>query len=231
MRSSPDGSRRRCSIHPAIEGALPSQETMRADLFGLLRRDRANIEAGHYRRPSDLVANPLPALARSLRFLADLGAIDQRRRERIGSDLDAAEAPGRTYPAYYLRNFHYQTDGYLSDRSAALYDFQVEVLFNGGAGAMRRQALVPIAQYLRGRRIRDQRLLDVACGTGSFLAMIKHNYPRLPVTGLDLSAPYLRHAGGQPRPLVVGEPDRGRRRGAAVCRRDFQPGDLRLSVP
>ena len=68
------------------------------------------------------------------------------------------------------------------------------MLFNGGAGAMRRQALVPIAEYLRGRRIRDQRLLDVACGTGSFLAMIKHNYPRLPVTGLDLSAPYLRHA-------------------------------------
>jgi ubiquinone/menaquinone biosynthesis C-methylase UbiE len=180
---------------PAIEGALPSQEEMRADLFRLLRRDRANIEAGHYRRPPDLVANPLPALGRSLRFLADLGAIDRRRRERIGCDLDAAEAPDRAYPDYYRRNFHYQTDGYLSDHSAALYDFQVEVLFNGAADAMRRQALVPIARHLRGRRIRAERLLDVACGTGSFLAMIKRNYPRLPVAGLDLSAPYLRRAG------------------------------------
>jgi ubiquinone/menaquinone biosynthesis C-methylase UbiE len=176
---------------PEIAGPLPTHQQMRADLFRLLRRDRANIEAGHYRRPPELVGNPLPALGRSLRFFADLGAIDRRRREQIDSDLEA----GNAYPDYYRRNFHYQTDGYLSERSAALYDFQVEVLFNGGAEAMRRQALVPIAQHLRGRRIREQRLLDVACGTGSFLAMIKHNYPRLPVTGLDLSAPYLRHAG------------------------------------
>ena len=181
---------------PEIAGALPTHEEMRADLFRLLRRDRENIEAGRYRRPSDLVGNPLPALGRSLRFLADLGAIDRRRRERIESDLGPSGATDRrAYPDYYRRNFHYQTDGYLSEHSAALYDFQVEVLFNGGADAMRRQALVPIAEHLRGRRIRDERLLDVACGTGSFLAMIKHNYPRLPVTGLDLSAPYLRHAG------------------------------------
>ena len=180
---------------PEIEGALPTHEEMRADLFRLLRRDRANIEAGYYRAPSDLVASPLPALRRSLRFLADLGAIDRRRREAIGSDLDPAGAARKAYPDYYLRNFHYQTDGYLSDHSAALYDFQVEVLFNGGADAMRRQALVPIARHLRDRRIRGERLLDVACGTGSFLAMVKHNYPRLPVTGLDLSAPYLRQAG------------------------------------
>jgi ubiquinone/menaquinone biosynthesis C-methylase UbiE len=173
---------------PEIQGALPTHEEMRADLFRLLRRDRANIEAGHYRAPP---ASPLPALGRSLRFFADLGAIDRRRREQLASELDAERT---SYPDYYRRNFHYQTDGYLSAHSAALYDFQVEVLFNGGAEAMRRQALVPIAQHLRGRRIREERLLDVACGTGSFLAIIKHNWPRLPVTGLDLSAPYLRHA-------------------------------------
>lgn len=34
-------------------------------------------------------------------------------------------------------------------------------------------------------------VLDLACGTGAFLAEIKHNYPRLAVTGIDLSAPYL----------------------------------------
>jgi ubiquinone/menaquinone biosynthesis C-methylase UbiE len=179
---------------PVVTGALPTRERMIADLFGLLRRDRANIEAGHY-RPPDLVGDSLPALRRSLRFFADLGAIDRRRRARIEADLDDADGadPAR-YPDYYRRNFHYQTDGYLSEHSAALYDFQVEVLFNGGADAMRRQALVPIAEYLRGRRIRDQRLLDVACGTGRFLAMLKQNYPRLPVAGVDLSAPYLRHA-------------------------------------
>jgi hypothetical protein len=176
---------------PEIEGALPSHEEMRADLFRLLRQDRANVEAGHYRPPPA----PVPSLGHSLRFLADLGAIDRRRRGQVESDLGTDQQQG--YPDYYQRNFHYQTDGYLSAHSAALYDFQVEVLFNGGADAMRRQALVPLSRHLRGRRIRDQHLLDVACGTGSFLAMVKHNYPRLPVAGLDLSVPYLRHAGEQ----------------------------------
>jgi len=180
---------------PEVEGPLPTREQMMADLFGLLRRDRANIQAGYYRPPDDLLGNPLPALRRSLRFFADLGAIDRRRREQIYAEPSATgNAHTTAYPDYYRRNFHYQTDGYLSEHSAALYDFQVDVLFNGGADVMRRQALVPIAEHLRGRRIRDQRLLDVACGTGRFLAMIKQNYPRLPVTGVDLSAPYLRHA-------------------------------------
>ena len=93
-----------------------------------------------------------------------------------------------------MQNFHYQTDGYLSDHSAALYDFQVEVLFKGSADAMRRQALLPIVEFLRGRPIRAQRLLDVACGTGRFLAFVKQNYPRLPVVGVDLSPAYLRQA-------------------------------------
>ena len=48
------------------------------------------------------------------------------------------------YPPYYLQKFHFQTDGYLSDGSAERYDHQVEVLFGGGAAAMRRHALVPL---------------------------------------------------------------------------------------
>lgn len=176
-----------------VEGALPTRAEMMADLFDLLRRDRANIEAGYYRPPNGM-GNPLPALTESLRFLADLGAIDRRRREQVARELPCADGAGSHLPDYYLRNFHYQTDGYLSEHSAALYDFQVEVLFKGAADAMRRQALVPVVDYLRDRRIREQRLLDIGCGTGRWLKMIKQNYPRLPVTGLDLSAPYLRRA-------------------------------------
>ena len=47
---------------------------------------------------------------------------------------------------------------------------------------------------LAGRRQRDLRLLDVGCGTGRFLREIKSNYPRLPVTALDLSPFYLDRA-------------------------------------
>ena len=53
------------------------------------------------------------------------------------------------YPSYYLQNFHYQTDGYLSDLSANLYDLQVEILFNGAADAMRRRILAPLKRGLQ----------------------------------------------------------------------------------
>src|SRR5205085_2754850 len=106
-------------------------------------------------------------------------------------------APEGRYPRYYLQNFHFQSDGYLSEASAERYDHQVEVLFGGGAAAMRRQALVPLRAALlrRNREARAARLLDIGCGTGAFLSEVKRNHPRLAVSGLDLSAPYLAVAG------------------------------------
>src|SRR6185369_14513547 len=101
------------------------------------------------------------------------------------------------YPRYYRRMFHFQSDGYLSEASAERYDYQVEVLFGGGAAPMRRQALVPLRQALRDcpGGTNSARLLDIGCGTGAFLREVKRNYPRLAVTGLDLSGPYLAVAG------------------------------------
>lgn len=177
-----------------VSRALPSRAALLRDLLALLQQDRANIAAGRYRLPDDLAPEPLAAWRASQRFLSDLGRVGLRRRRRGHREVAAGPAGERRYPAYYLRNFHYQTDGYLSEQSAELYDFQVEVLFNGAADAMRRQALVALGDHLKGRRLADQPLLDVACGTGRFLAAVKHNYPRLPVTGLDLSRPYLAKA-------------------------------------
>ena len=103
-------------------------------------------------------------------------------------------------PRYYLQNFHDQSGGYLSEESAQLYDFQVEVLFSGGADAMRRQALPPISRYLATRDVRTCRLLDVGCGTGRFLSFVKDTHPRLTVTGIDLSCEYLTRASASLRP-------------------------------
>jgi ubiquinone/menaquinone biosynthesis C-methylase UbiE len=51
---------------------------------------------------------------------------------------------------------------------------------------------VPLRRVLLCRAgARPARLLDIGCGTGSFLREVKRNHPRLAVTGLDLSAPYL----------------------------------------
>jgi ubiquinone/menaquinone biosynthesis C-methylase UbiE len=163
-----------------------------ADLRALMRRDWRHIRDGVYAAPRDLLPAPRDALRDALRFFADLPAVNLRRRARANAEVFAEPHRGN-YPRYYLQNFHYQTDGYLSDHSAALYDHQVEVLFLGGADAMRRQALPALRERLGTRA--DVRLLDVACGTGRFLSAIKQNFPTWQATGLDLSPPYLEAAG------------------------------------
>ncbi|MEM9540898.1 MAG: class I SAM-dependent methyltransferase [Cyanobacteria bacterium P01_E01_bin.42] len=97
----------------------------------------------------------------------------------------------KDYPQYYFRNFHYQTDGYLSDRSADIYDLQVELLFNWAADAMRRRIIAPLKVGLESDRAD---LLDVACGTGRSLRFLQKTFPKMALYGIDLSEPYLRKA-------------------------------------
>jgi ubiquinone/menaquinone biosynthesis C-methylase UbiE len=179
---------------PELKERMPDRARILADLRALLEQDWRNIEEGHYRLPEGAVAlRPLEALRKAGLFFSDLPRVDRRRRFESHQEVQEAAPPGR-YPRYYLQNFHYQTDGYLSRHSAELYDHQVEVLFGGGADAMRRQALVPLGRILRERGVRGARLLDLACGTGRFLREVKSNYPRLAVTALDLSPYYLERA-------------------------------------
>jgi len=101
------------------------------------------------------------------------------------------------YPDYYLQNFHYQTDGYLSDMSANLYDLQVEILFNGAADAMRRRILAPLKAGLQAFShlpAQQIKVLDIACGTGRTLRMLRGTLPKASLYGTDLSPAYLRKA-------------------------------------
>ncbi|NEQ21058.1 MAG: class I SAM-dependent methyltransferase [Microcoleus sp. SIO2G3] len=101
------------------------------------------------------------------------------------------------YPSYYLQNFHHQTDGYLSDMSANLYDLQVEILFNGSADAMRRRVLAPLKEGLKAFNSLPQKqikVLDIACGTGRTLKFIRGMLPQVSLFGMDLSPAYLRKA-------------------------------------
>jgi ubiquinone/menaquinone biosynthesis C-methylase UbiE len=171
---------------------MPDRRRILGDLRKLLEQDWRNIEAGLYAAPGEWRGNPLGGLRDTADFFADLGAVEARRHGNPGDSLLKIPEAER-YPAYYRRNFHFQSDGYLSAASAERYDHQVEVLFGGGAAAMRRQALVPLRDALLAvdGGVRNARLVDIACGTGAFLAEVKRNYPRLAVTGIDLSPPYL----------------------------------------
>ena len=170
----------------------PDMAVLRKAYFDLFIQDRLNAEAGLYPVPRDLRLAELPRALRSARaFQADVAAVDRRRLARDGTEVRSQVPEGSNrYPAYYLQNFHYQSGGWFTDESAGIYDTQVEALFSGTADAMRRAALADISRALKGRDQREVRLIDVACGNGRFLEKVLEIYPRLKVTGLDLSPSY-----------------------------------------
>jgi ubiquinone/menaquinone biosynthesis C-methylase UbiE len=126
----------------------------------------------------------------------DLPQLWERANQKKNQDF-APQIDTNGYPSYYLQNFHHQTDGYLSDFSANLYDLQVEILFGGSADVMRRRILDPLKQGLKAFAevpARQIRVLDVACGTGRTLKLIRAALPQASLFGTDLSPAYLRKA-------------------------------------
>ena len=184
--------------------AMPGSTTVSAELMNELRasitalQDRDWLEAEQGIYPTDLLfeAPWLDWLSRYPLLWLDLPTTWERRRDRNVRDLPK-QTDATLYPDYYLQNFHHQTDGYLSDHSAALYDLQVEILFNGTADAMRRRVLAPLKRGLRhfsDRSPSSLRILDVATGTGRMLQQIQGALPHSELIGADLSAAYLRQA-------------------------------------
>jgi ubiquinone/menaquinone biosynthesis C-methylase UbiE len=167
----------------------PKQADLIRAALRLQGRDAANVRKGIYPSMADeeSIAGHLDALRR---MFADLPASNERRLAGRGEEV-AERIEAKDLPGYYARNFHYQTDGYLSEDSARLYDIQVDTLFVGTSGAMRRMVLPPIAEYVHGKDQRRLAMLDVACGTGRFLKQAAQAFPALPMTGIDLSAAYI----------------------------------------
>ncbi len=176
---------------------LPPVEVVLKDLKDLFAKDLKNIETGIYKRPRDLLPSPLEFSKRSLQFFADLYQVKDRSARRAVKEF-RNDFKDPSLPSYFTQNFHFQTDGYLSDESAGLYDHQVELVFGGGADAMRRQALVPLQKFYSEHWTNEDKvplkLLDLACGTGRFLREVKDNFPTLRLTGADLSPFYLKKA-------------------------------------
>lgn len=174
-------------------GPTPGRPELTADMRALFRREWRDVAAGLFPAPRLLGPEPAEFLRRSLLYFRDLPQVDARRHGALDDELPpGTQADG--LPDYYRQNFHFQSDGWLSDHSAALYDTQVEVLFTGAADVMRRRALAPIAAWLAGRNQRGVRALDVACGTGRLLAAVHGAWPGMKLTGIDLSRPYLDEA-------------------------------------
>ncbi|NQW10483.1 MAG: tetratricopeptide repeat protein [Alphaproteobacteria bacterium] len=192
-RHQPAPSRR--SLRGRLMGAR-IQAALAKGALALMARDLANVRAGRYPLPRDLIPPPFAATRDAVRYWRDLPRVAGRRASKTAQEpID--ETTRDAYPHYYLQNFHYQSGGWLTEESAALYDTQVEILFGGLADAMRRQALVPLATSLANHGTPDgvgMRLLDLGTGTGNLLAMAAEAFPALTLDGLDLSPAYLDRA-------------------------------------
>jgi len=185
---------RELNLEPVSEELLLAA---RQRLQAVLDRDLQDAEAGVY--PAEILFDN-PWVEAALYYPAvwlDLPSIWQRVSQKQYQTFEPTiDTAG--YPAYYLQNFHHQTNGYLSEMSANLYDLQVELLFSGAADAMRRRVLAPLKQGLDAFRSstlpQDLRILDAATGTGRTLRFLRAMLPKAKLFGVDLSPTYLRKA-------------------------------------
>ncbi len=176
-----------------ITKPAPGLLTLLQDVLKLQAKDARNVRDGLYPIPIEDSATFASRIEAVRLMLDDLPQSTERRTEK--RSFEAAQLPEAVgLPDYYVQNFHYQSGGWLTEELAKMYDIQVETLFMGAAGAMRRQAIAPIAQFVRGRDQRRLRLIDVACGSGRFIAQLKQAFPAMPMTGVDLSRAYLDEA-------------------------------------
>jgi ubiquinone/menaquinone biosynthesis C-methylase UbiE len=184
---------RKARPRPRTDLPVPERNQIYADMAALFLQDLDNVEAGIYPLPVDHDGSFATLLHRSRLFFEDLPAIHERRKRRSKTEI-LTENTRNKRPRYYLQNFHFQSGGWMTDDSAERYDTQVEVLFNGTANAIRRQALPQLREVFAGRDQRKLKLVDLGCGTGRFLDSVKQVWPRLPTIGLDMSEAYVRHA-------------------------------------
>ncbi len=155
----------------------------------LHEEDASNIEKGVY--PMSVI-KPKSALnhIKNLPYiLLDSLRISRRRKLFLNKDFDLNKVES---PDYLKRNYHFQTDGYFSDRSAAIYEHQVEVLFSGTAAPMRRMLIKMVKEKLNTNR--PLKILELGAGVGSATLDFSQSlfFDRYVVT--DVSKPYLNLA-------------------------------------
>ena len=168
----------------------------REAMSSLMKEDIANITAGVY--PIEVLkpGNPIKHLMRMPSMLKEAVDIYRRREAKTAHRFsESAQELLTGLPEYYQRNFHFQGDGYLSDRSADLYEHQVEILFAGCADAMRRMIIAPMKKHFAAHPDgAGLTFLEIGAGTGRATRFVRLAFPKAKIVAVDLSAPYLRKA-------------------------------------
>lgn len=165
-----------------------------SEILNMLKDDFRNISNKLYFPESLASSSPIEHAKRYIWLVKDSVNATKRAKNRQYMEFSRKAKmylPG--LPEYYRRNFHYQTDGYLSEESAELYEHQTEILFMGTLGLMRRLLLADLIAI--GRKKADRfRVLEIGCGTGESTEILARSLPHIYIEAIDLSDPYLAKA-------------------------------------
>lgn len=151
--------------------------------------DAKNIADGVY--PVEVIRPKAPRehLKNLPHLLMDSLKISRRRKFNIKKDFDIEPEDA---PDYLKRNYHFQTDGYFSEESASLYEHQVEVLFSGTAGPMRRMLIKMIKDKLGHKK--PIKILELGAGVGTATLDFSKSFNFSSYVVTDVSGPYLKVA-------------------------------------
>jgi len=179
--------------------AQPSSEAPPTGFFRrawleAFEKDAADVARGLYPPMADGRVNLISAARTWTDLMQDAPEVAQRRVRRGVTEVRNDIPASRGLPPYYRQNFHFQSGGWFTDESARRYEAQVEALFAGAAGAMRRRALSLLATAWLGQDQRGRLIVDLACGSGAFLENLTSAFPRARLVGVDLSTAYLGEA-------------------------------------
>jgi ubiquinone/menaquinone biosynthesis C-methylase UbiE len=121
------------------------------------------------------------------KILLDSVVISRRRRTLETKELKVED---ESAPDYLKRNYHFQTDGYFSQRSASFYEQQVEILFSGTAAPMRRMLIAELKKKMTDTS-RPLRILEIGAGVGSATIDFLQSFQIQRYVMTDVSEAYL----------------------------------------
>lgn len=162
------------------------------------RDDWMRIQNDAFKLPWDVnvrhkQANPAYIARNAALFFRNANeTLEKRASENpdIGIWLDSV-----AFPDYYKQTYHFQTDGWVSSRSADVYEVSTETLFIGRQDAMQRLALVGIGEQAKSMGpAAEPKIVEIGAGTGRVATFALDNYPTADYVLSDLSPFYLRKA-------------------------------------
>lgn len=162
---------------------------MREKVFELHQEDAKNVAQGYYSLDILSLKDVTEHIKNLPYLLYDSLRISRRRRLNIIKDLARQPADA---PDYSKRNYHFQTDGYFSEKSARIYEHQVETLFSGTAAPMRRMLIKLIKETASFDR--PLRILELGAGVGTASGDFSKGFAHDSYTVSDLSEDYLKLA-------------------------------------